>query len=114
MFDVMNFRPCFYAPCSCPSAALREVCFIPASRSVKVNGDFICSSFLKKFFLETKHRCGFFLEVFGLKTLPEYLMQCNLLPESDDPDECVGYREVREAKLKAQKPSNFSAPFMYV
>ncbi|KAK6618238.1 hypothetical protein RUM44_002689 [Polyplax serrata] len=61
---------------------------------------------------ETKRRCGFFLEVFGLPALPEYLMQCNLLPDSDDPDACVGHREVREARIRAQKPSCSSDGFL--
>ncbi|KAL0267676.1 UNVERIFIED_CONTAM: hypothetical protein PYX00_009871 [Menopon gallinae] len=54
---------------------------------------------------EMKHRCGFFLEVFGLPALPDYLLQCNLLPDSDDPDACVGHKEVKEAKIRAQKPT---------
>ncbi|BES92710.1 serine protease [Nesidiocoris tenuis] len=51
---------------------------------------------------ETKRRCGFFLEVFGL-TLPDYL-DCDLFPESSDPDVCIGHREVEEAERRAQKP----------
>ncbi|XP_046620350.1 atrial natriuretic peptide-converting enzyme-like isoform X1 [Neodiprion virginianus] len=51
---------------------------------------------------QTKHRCGFFLEVFGL-TLPEYL-ECNLFPENADPEVCVGHREVIEAAKRAEKP----------
>lgn len=51
---------------------------------------------------ETKRRCGFFLDVFGL-TLPEYL-ECDLFPESEDSDVCVGHREVVEADKRAQKP----------
>lgn len=31
-------------------------------------------------------------------------MQCNLLPDSDDPDACVGHKEVKEARIRAQKP----------
>lgn len=34
-------------------------------------------------------------------------MQCNLLPDSDDPDACVGHREVREARIRAQKPCKY-------
>ncbi|XP_067011230.2 atrial natriuretic peptide-converting enzyme [Anabrus simplex] len=52
---------------------------------------------------ETKRRCGFFLEVFGL-TLPEYL-ECALFPETPDTDVCVGHQEVREAEIRAQKPT---------
>ncbi|KAK2578908.1 hypothetical protein KPH14_011122 [Odynerus spinipes] len=51
---------------------------------------------------ETKRRCGFFLEVFGL-TLPDYL-ECDLFPENDNPDVCVGHYEVKEANMKALKP----------
>jgi atrial natriuretic peptide-converting enzyme len=47
-------------------------------------------------------RCGFFFDVFGLE-LPEYLT-CNLFAESQNPDECVGAKEVREAQKRAQKP----------
>lgn len=39
-----------------------------------------------------------------MPALPEYLMQCNLLPDSDDPDACVGNKEVKEARIRAQKP----------
>lgn len=52
---------------------------------------------------ETKHRCGFFLDVFGL-ALPDYLMDCELFPESPDPEICVGHQEVKEAKIRSQKP----------
>ncbi|KAF5288658.1 hypothetical protein FQR65_LT11971 [Abscondita terminalis] len=52
--------------------------------------------------LEMKRRCGFFLDVFGL-ALPEYL-ECYLFPESTDPEVCVGHHEVKEAKIRAQKP----------
>ncbi|XP_025832340.1 atrial natriuretic peptide-converting enzyme-like [Agrilus planipennis] len=51
---------------------------------------------------ETKRRCGFFLDVFGL-ALPNYL-ECGLFPDSSDPEKCVGHKEVMEAKLRAQKP----------
>ncbi|XP_044766095.1 atrial natriuretic peptide-converting enzyme [Coccinella septempunctata] len=51
---------------------------------------------------ETKKRCGFFLDVFGL-TLPDYL-ECRLFPETPDPNICVGYEEVKEAKRRAQTP----------
>ncbi|XP_077291276.1 atrial natriuretic peptide-converting enzyme-like [Arctopsyche grandis] len=52
--------------------------------------------------LETMRRCGFFLDVFGL-TMPDYL-QCEIFPESPNTDVCLGHREVREAKFRAQKP----------
>ncbi|XP_039290247.1 atrial natriuretic peptide-converting enzyme isoform X1 [Nilaparvata lugens] len=56
----------------------------------------------KSLCIETKRRCGFFLDVFGL-TLPDYLV-CDLFPESPDPDDCVGNKEVNQAKLRANKP----------
>lgn len=55
---------------------------------------------------ETKKRCGFFLDVFGL-ALPDYL-ECNLFPESSNPDVCVGHQEVKEAKIRAQKPGRLT------
>lgn len=45
---------------------------------------------------ETMRRCGFFLEVFGLE-LPEYL-SCKLFSDSNNSDECIGMKEVREVK----------------
>uniref|UniRef100_A0A1B0C9Z5 Putative trypsin-like serine protease n=1 Tax=Lutzomyia longipalpis TaxID=7200 RepID=A0A1B0C9Z5_LUTLO len=52
---------------------------------------------------ETMRRCGFFFEVFSLE-LPEYI-KCHLFTESSNPDECVGSREVQEAKVRALTPS---------
>nr|XP_023018355.1 uncharacterized protein LOC111507297 [Leptinotarsa decemlineata] len=52
--------------------------------------------------LETKRRCGFFLDVFGL-ALPEYL-DCELFPESTNPNLCVGHHEVKQAKLHEARP----------
>ncbi|XP_056646933.1 atrial natriuretic peptide-converting enzyme [Diorhabda sublineata] len=52
--------------------------------------------------LETKRRCGFFLDVFGL-ALPDYL-DCELFPESVNPSQCVGHHEVKLSKLQAAKP----------
>ena len=54
------------------------------------------------YFAETKRRCGFFLDVFGLE-LPEYL-DCEMFPESENPDTCVGHHEVKEAEKRALKP----------
>ncbi|XP_076662146.1 uncharacterized protein LOC143365660 [Halictus rubicundus] len=51
---------------------------------------------------QTKRRCGFFLDVFGL-TLPQYL-ECEKFPENSNPDECVGHQEVLEAARRAEKP----------
>ncbi|KAJ8934848.1 hypothetical protein NQ314_013118 [Rhamnusium bicolor] len=52
--------------------------------------------------VETKRRCGFFLDVFGL-ALPDYL-DCNLFPESSDPNVCIGHHEVIAARVRAAKP----------
>uniref|UniRef100_A0A6P7HE06 Uncharacterized protein LOC114347492 n=1 Tax=Diabrotica virgifera virgifera TaxID=50390 RepID=A0A6P7HE06_DIAVI len=52
--------------------------------------------------LETKRRCGFFLDVFGL-ALPDYL-DCELFPESANPSQCVGHYEVKLAKQQAARP----------
>ncbi|XP_058798325.1 atrial natriuretic peptide-converting enzyme-like [Phymastichus coffea] len=52
--------------------------------------------------LETKRRCGFFLEVFNLG-LPDYL-ECKMFPESPDPNLCVGHQEVIDAEKRAAKP----------
>lgn len=55
--------------------------------------------------IETMRRCGFFLEVFGL-SMPDYL-QCEIFPESTDTDVCLGNREVKEAKIRAEKPGKY-------
>lgn len=54
--------------------------------------------------IETTHRCGFFFDVFGLG-LPDYL-NCKILTDSNDPDVCIGLKEVQQAKIRAQRPSN--------
>lgn len=59
------------------------------------------------FCLDTNRRCGFFLEVFGL-TLPNHL-DCELLPENSNPDDCVGHQEVLEANRKAETPGEWIA-----
>ncbi|KAL1492648.1 hypothetical protein ABEB36_010876 [Hypothenemus hampei] len=51
---------------------------------------------------ETKRRCGFFLDVFGL-TLPKFL-DCNMFPEYSDPDMCVGEAEMKQEKQREAKP----------
>lgn len=56
-------------------------------------------------FVETKRRCGFFLDVFGL-SLPEYL-ECTLFPESANPEVCIGHQEVKDAKIKSLRPGKF-------
>lgn len=52
---------------------------------------------------ETKERCGFFLNVFGLE-LPDYLLKCSYFPDNPDSDVCIGHREVKEAKNRAKRP----------
>lgn len=65
------------------------------------------SSRMSNFYLDTKRRCGFFLDVFGL-TLPEYL-ECDLFPENSNSDECVGHQEVLDAARRAEKPGKSSS-----
>ncbi|XP_044256972.1 atrial natriuretic peptide-converting enzyme isoform X1 [Tribolium madens] len=84
-------------------------------RCYELSALFLCSLFVPKcgphgevvrpcrnLCFETKRRCGFFLDVFGL-TLPEYL-DCGLFPEKPDRGHCIGYHEVKQAKLRAQRP----------
>jgi hypothetical protein len=47
----------------------------------------------KCFSTETQLRCNFFLAVFTLQWPQE--LDCDQLPESSDPDICVGYQENR-------------------
>lgn len=49
---------------------------------------------------ETTRRCGFFLEVFGL-SLPGY-MDCNLFPDSQNPEDCVGHQEVENEQIRSK------------
>ncbi|XP_063218704.1 atrial natriuretic peptide-converting enzyme-like [Bacillus rossius redtenbacheri] len=55
-----------------------------------------------KLCFETKRRCGFFLDLFGL-TLPDYL-DCSMFPESPNPNVCIGYQEVVNEEIRALKP----------
>ncbi|XP_034183521.1 uncharacterized protein LOC117605855 [Osmia lignaria lignaria] len=84
-------------------------------RCYELTALFLCSVFVPKcgsrghivqpcrsLCFETKRRCGFFLNVFGL-TLPDDL-ECDLFPENPNPDECVGHQEVLEAAKRAEKP----------
>lgn len=88
----------------------RSLCFgkIEISESFRFHESMISFRFMNPCFcfiilnIETKRRCGFFLDVFGLP-LPEYL-ECGLFPESTDSEICVGHKEVKDAKLRAQKP----------
>ncbi|XP_037034832.1 atrial natriuretic peptide-converting enzyme isoform X2 [Bradysia coprophila] len=57
----------------------------------------------KSLCIETTHRCGFFFDVFGLG-LPDYL-NCKILTDSNDPDVCIGFKEVQQAKIRAQRPT---------
>ncbi|KAJ8984533.1 hypothetical protein NQ317_011004 [Molorchus minor] len=59
---------------------------------------------------ETKRRCGFFLDVFGL-SLPDYL-ECSLFPESIDSNICVGHHEVKVTKQRAAKPVSYKVESM--
>ncbi|CAB3366977.1 Hypothetical predicted protein [Cloeon dipterum] len=52
---------------------------------------------------ETWKRCKFFVDVFALK-FPNELSKCNLLPHSNDPEVCVGKKEVMDGIAKSKKP----------
>lgn len=56
-------------------------------------------------FAETKRRCGFFFDVFGLP-LPS-MENCNLYPDDMKyPDvKCVGHKQVKEEKIRATRKS---------
>lgn len=45
------------------------------------------------------------MDVFGL-TLPKYL-ECDLFPESPDPNICIGQAEVKAVKFRESKPSKW-------
>lgn len=58
---------------------------------------------------ETMRRCRFFFNVFGLE-LPDYL-SCNQFTDSNNPDICVGQKQMREAYNRALKPGKFKEFF---
>lgn len=49
-------------------------------------------------------RCRFFFNVFGLE-LPDYL-SCHQFSDSNNPDICVGQKQMRDAYNRALKPGN--------
>lgn len=53
---------------------------------------------------ETMRRCRFFFNVFGLE-LPDYL-SCHQFSDSNNPDICVGQKQMRDAYNRALKPGN--------
>lgn len=62
------------------------------------------SLFLHLSFVETMRRCRFFFNVFGLE-LPDYL-SCHQFSDSNNPDICVGNKQMRDAYNRALKPGN--------
>ena len=57
--------------------------------------------------LETWKRCKFFVDVFALK-FPDEMSRCEKLPISNDPEVCVGRKEVSEAITRSKKPRKYS------
>lgn len=55
-------------------------------------------------YAETMRRCRFFFNVFGLE-LPDYL-SCHQFSDSNNPDICVGQKQMRDAYNRALKPGN--------
>lgn len=60
--------------------------------------------------LEMTRRCGFFLNVFGLK-MPDYL-DCAYFPENANSDVCVGHHEAKEAAKRAERPGRMSVHYL--
>ncbi|XP_055306717.1 uncharacterized protein LOC129571008, partial [Sitodiplosis mosellana] len=56
----------------------------------------------KSLCMETMRRCRFFFNVFGLE-LPDYL-SCHQFSDSNNPDICVGQKQMRDAYNRALKP----------
>lgn len=50
-------------------------------------------------------RCRFFFNVFGLE-LPEYLT-CSTFADSNNPDICVGQKQMRDVYNRALKPGKY-------
>ena len=70
--------------------------FVCTEYSVPMNwSDVLCSVFpnANPKHTETQWRCNFFLAVFTLEWPQE--LNCDQLPDSSDPDICVGYQENR-------------------
>lgn len=59
--------------------------------------------------VETMRRCRFFFNVFGLE-LPDYL-SCHQFSDSNNPDICVGNKQMRDAYNRALKPGNKNKRF---
>lgn len=56
-------------------------------------------------YIETMRRCRFFFNVFGLE-LPDYL-SCHQFSDSNNPDICVGQKQMRDAYNRALKPGKY-------
>lgn len=54
--------------------------------------------------IEMMRRCNFFFNVFGLE-IPDYL-ECSQFTDSNNPDICIGQRQIRESYNRALKPGN--------
>lgn len=53
---------------------------------------------------EAKHRCDFFLDIFDI-SWPDSDLDCDTLPDSPDPDICVGNQETLELNQLANRHS---------
>ena len=51
---------------------------------------------------EATRKCDFFLKVFTLKWPSSHLLDCNSLPDSPDPEICVGFREHQIVMMNLQ------------
>lgn len=59
-------------------------------------------SFLSTHHTEARKKCDFFLRVFSLKWPESSFMNCDKLPDSSDPEVCVGFREHQLLVMKSQ------------
>lgn len=62
---------------------------------------------LKSLILDAKKRCDFFLDIFDIKWPAE--IDCDTLPDSPDPDICVGNQQEQELNQLANKHSKTEA-----
>ena len=59
---------------------------------------------------EARRKCDFFLRVFSLKWPKSSFMNCDKLPDSTDPEVCVGFREHQLLVMKSQGKFSLSLP----
>lgn len=57
-------------------------------------------------------RCRFFFNVFGLE-LPDYL-SCHQFSDSNNPDICVGQKQMRDAYNRSLKPGNKTKSYLKI